>query len=207
MHGWFFKSTGTAAFLVAFFQAYFYLLRSPSFSVTIMPLTGIDNLVSFWPQAFYVYASLWFYTALVPALQPSFRALVTYGFGIGTVCLSGLVLFYLFPTSVPFNPMDLPIDPALDILRKIDLSGNACPSLHVATAIFSAICLHNLCLAMKTPKWVLISNWIWCACIVYSTMAIKQHVFLDVVAGAALGVIFGIIYPYFEKRFASERFG
>jgi membrane-associated phospholipid phosphatase len=30
-------------------------------------------------------------------------------------------------------------------------------------------------------------NWLWCLGILYSTIAIRQHVFLDVIAGAVLG--------------------
>jgi membrane-associated phospholipid phosphatase len=199
MRLWFFKASGTAFFLFVFFQLYFAVLRFPRTIVTPMPTTWLDDMIVFWPPAFYVYASLWVYTALVPALQPSFKALVVYGFGIGGVCLTGLSFFYFFPTKVPFNAVELSTDSTLQILRKIDMSGNACPSLHVATAIFTAMCLHQLLVKVRTPKWLVLGNWIWCVVIIYSTMAIKQHVVWDVVAGIALGGIFGLLYPNFER--------
>lgn len=205
MHLWFFKSTGTALFMVLFFYCYFALLRSPVFTVTVMSTTWVDDWLVFWPPAFYLYASLWVYTSLVPALQPSFLRLVAYGCGIGAVCLTGLLTFLFFPTAVPFNASAPWFqDPTLSILRRIDLSGNAFPSLHVAAAVFSGMSLHTLLREMQCPKWLKIVNWVWCVLIVYSTMAIKQHVMWDVVAGVCLGLVFGLIYPQFEKRLAGR---
>ena len=37
------------------------------------------------------------------------------------------------------------------------------------------------------PAWILIINWIWCIAIVYSTVAVRQHVAVDAIAGIALG--------------------
>ncbi len=199
MRLWFIKAAGTALFLVVFFQLYFALLRSPSSTVIEMPTIWLDDAIPFWPPAFYVYASLWVYTALVPALQASFKALVVYGFGIGGVCITGLSFFYLLPTKVPFSAVELSTENSLAILRKIDLSGNACPSLHVATAIFTGMCLHQLFLKIQAPQWIRSGNLAWCVLIIYSTLAIKQHVVWDVVAGLALGGIFGLLYPRFER--------
>jgi hypothetical protein len=114
---WFFKTTGTALFLFVFFQLYFAVLRFPNTAVFEMPSTQFDELIPFWPPAFYAYASLWVYTALVPALQPSFKALVAYGFGIGAVCVTGLGFFYFLPTKVPFNAVELSTESSLAILR------------------------------------------------------------------------------------------
>ncbi len=199
MHLWFFKATGTAAFMAIFFYSYFAVLRSPIGPVTVMPTTWVDDRIAFWPPAFYLYASLWLYTALVPALQPSLVKLVGYGCGIGAVCLAGLVIFSFFPTAVPFGFADWLVDPSLSLLRSLDMGGNACPSLHVATALFSGFCLQRLLRELGGPPWVRLLNWIWCALIIYSTMAIKQHVFWDVVAGAALAGVFAALYPRFER--------
>jgi PAP2 superfamily len=201
LHLWFFKSTGTALFMVVFFYGYFSLLRMPVFPVVTMPTTWVDDAIGFWTPAFYIYASLWLYTALVPALQPTFLRLIAYGCGIGSLCLTGLVIFLFFPTAVPFTASaDWFNDPSLSLLRKIDMSGNACPSLHVATAIFTAMSLNKLLRDMRCPSWLSVANWIWCTLIVYSTIGIKQHVMWDVVAGLVLALLFGWLYPQLEKR-------
>lgn len=198
MHLWFFKATGTAVFMAVFFYSYFAVLHSPIGVVTIMPLTVVDGWVGFWPPAFYLYASLWVYTALVPALQPSLLKLVAYGCGIGSLCLLGLVIFSFFPTAVPYEFSSWFTDPTLSLLRSLDLAGNACPSLHVATAVFTAMAMHHLLCELGAPLWVKRGSWLWCALIVYSTMAIKQHVFWDVVAGTALGLLSGWLYSRLE---------
>lgn len=202
MHLWFFKATGTAAFMGVFFYGYFAVLRSPIGPVTVMPVTRIDEWVAFWPSAFYLYASLWVYTSLVPALQPTLFRLVVYGLGIGALCLTGLLIFSFFPTTVPYVFSDWGTDPSLSLLRRLDMAGNAWPSLHVATALFTAMCLHRLLRGLGAPAWVRAGNWFWCVLIVYSTMAIKQHVLWDVLAGIVLGLLFGMLYLKLEKRLA-----
>lgn len=200
MHLWYVKALGTSAFMAIFFYGYFAALDSPVHPVTVMPTTPLDEWVAFWPPAFYLYASLWVYTSLVPALQPNLHRLVAYGCAIGALCLTGLVLFTFFPTAVPYVSGSWSTDPTLSLLQSLDAPGNACPSLHVATAIFTALCLHKLLRELPSPGWVELLNWLWCVLIVYSTLAIKQHVMWDVVAGIALAVVFGWLYRQLEKR-------
>jgi membrane-associated phospholipid phosphatase len=57
----------------------------------------------------------------------------------------------------------------------------------VATALFSAIWLEALLAETGAGRVVRGANWLWCLGIVYSTMATKQHVAIDVLAGALLG--------------------
>ena len=205
MHLWFFKAPGTAAFMGIFFYSYFAVLHAPIGDVTLMPLTQVDDWIAFWPPAFYFYASLWVYTSLVPALQPSLVRLVAYGCGIGSLCLSGLVIFSLFPTAVPYEFSSWFTDPSLSLLRSLDQAGNACPSLHVATAIFTAMAMHRLLGELRAPPWVQRASWLWCALIVYSTMAIMQHVLWEVLAGMVLGVFFGWGYSRLEAQLARRR--
>ena len=197
-HHWHLKSIATASFMAVFFYGYFAILHSPMYPVTTMGITLVDDWVPFWPSAFYIYASLWVYTSLVPALQPNFSRLVVYGFGIGLVCLTGLAFFFFFPTAVPYASADWFNDPALVVLRKFDMTGNACPSLHVASAIFTAICLNCQLTSMRCPAWLKVVSWVWCTFIVYSTLAIKQHVLWDTLAGILLGVIVAFVYQKFE---------
>jgi membrane-associated phospholipid phosphatase len=203
MHLWLYKAAGTTAFTAMFFYSYFAVLKSPIYPVTVMATTMVDDWIVFWPPAFYMYASLWVYTALMPALQPNLLRLLGYGCGMGLLCLTGLVVFLVFPTAVPFSSTDWLTAPTLSLLRQIDLSGNACPSLHVATAIFTGLCLQRLLRSLGSPRWLLVANWVWCVLIVYSTMAIKQHVMWDVLAGILLALVFGWLYPKFENRLSA----
>ena len=183
------KSIGTTLFIGLFFGAYFYLLKTPAYPTTVMPITLLDRLIGFQPLALPLYFSLWVYVSLPPALLATRRELFGYGKAIATTCLAGLIVFYFWPTAVPAATIDWAQYPDVNFLKSIDAAGNACPSLHVATAVFSGIWLHHLLRRFGTSAWLLAFNWLWCIGIVYSTLATRQHVAVDVMAGLVLGVL------------------
>jgi len=183
------KSVGTMLFIGVFFGAYFYLLKFPSYPSTVMPFTGLDRLIGFVPQALPIYLSLWIYVSLPPALLETRSELYHYATFMAGACLTGLIIFYFWPTSVPAAHIDWAMYPDMNFLKNIDATGNACPSLHVTTCVFSGIWLHHLLRRFSAPLWILIVNSGWCIGIVYSTLATHQHVALDVLAGLALGVL------------------
>lgn len=181
------KAIGTPLCIGLFFGAYFYVLKNPPYPTTVMPVTWLDQLVSFQPWSMSLYVSLWVYVSLPPALLATRRELLLYGLAIGGTCLAGLVVFYVWPTAVPAPDIDWTRHPEMAFLKNLDTSGNAFPSLHVATAFFSGLWLHRLLRQFGAPRWSLLINWVWCIGIVYSTLATRQHVALDVWAGLALG--------------------
>lgn len=186
-HGYL-KAIGTTVFISLFFNAYFYLLRNPAYPTTVMPFTWLDRLIDFQPLALPVYLSMWFYVSLPPALLATRRELWLYGVAIGATCLAGLGIFYFWPTTIPPANIDWTRYPEIGFLKDIDASGNACPSLHVATAVFSAVWLDHLLRRFGGPSWIRLGNWAWCLGIAYSTLATRQHVALDVLGGLALGL-------------------
>ena len=181
------KAVGTMLFIGVFFGAYFYLLKHPAYPTTVMPFTRLDSLIGFHPLAMPLYASLWVYVSLPPVLLATRTELYAYGLAMAATCLAGLLIFYFWPTAVPLASMDWSLYPAVDFLKKMDASGNAFPSLHVATAIFSGVWLHHLLRRFKAPGWMLLINGLWCVGIVYSTLATRQHVAVDVAGGLILG--------------------
>ncbi|MGK2925575.1 MAG: phosphatase PAP2 family protein [Lysobacterales bacterium] len=183
------KGLGTPLFIGVFFGAYFYLLKQPAFPTTVMPITWPDRLIPFQPWALSLYFSLWVYVSLPPALLATRRELAGYVLVIAGTCLFGLIVFYFWPTAVPPADIDWARYPQVNFLKELDASGNAFPSLHVATAVFSGIWLHHLLRGFGAPRWILISNALWCAGIVYSTLATRQHVAVDVAAGLLLGAL------------------
>ncbi len=183
------KSIGTTLFIGLFFGAYFYLLKDPAYPTTVMPITLLDRLIGFQPLALPIYISLWVYVSLPPALLATRRELYGYGIAMAGTCLAGLIVFYFWPTAVPAAHIDWAQYPDVDFLKTMDASGNACPSLHVATAVFSGIWLNHLLRRFGAPPWTLIFNGTWCFGIIYSTLATRQHVAVDVLAGLALGVL------------------
>ncbi|MBU6257979.1 MAG: phosphatase PAP2 family protein [Burkholderiales bacterium] len=173
-----------------FFIAYFYLLRHPSRPVFRMPLTALDRALPFQPSAFAAYVSLWFYVGIAPGLMPTLRELLRYLGWIAALCLAGLACFYFFPTAVPPYDFDAAHGSAIAMLKGVDAAGNACPSLHVATALFSAIWIRRLLGTVGVPAPLHWLNWGWFVAIAYSTLAIKQHVVYDVAGGTLLALLF-----------------
>jgi len=186
------KALGITAFMWVFFLGYFHTLRHPVRAVTEMPLTALDHWVGFEPLALVPYVSLWIYVGFAPGLMPSLRQAAVYGLWTGALCLAGLLAFYAFPTSVPLDPMRMGLSqhPGFALLQGVDAAGNACPSLHVATAVFTACWVHRHLLHMGAPAWPQVVNLLWLLLIVWSTMATKQHVAWDVAAGTVLALLF-----------------
>src|SRR5690242_10148345 len=76
---WLFKMLSTMGAIAVFFYAYFWVMRHPLSTVTTMPEIGIDELISFQPQSFFLYVSLWVYVTFGTALARDLRELAAYG--------------------------------------------------------------------------------------------------------------------------------
>ena len=184
------KLLGTTLWTGLFFVAYFQLLRHPVHPVTVMPLTPLDRLIPFRPEALVAYVSLWLYVGVAPGLQRRFVDLVAYGAWAAALLLCGLAFFYLWPTAVPVATFDTRGFPGFALLQGLDAAGNACPSMHVAVALFTALWVDVALRETGSPGGLRWLNASWLAAIVYSTLALKQHVVVDALAGAALGSAF-----------------
>lgn len=194
------KAIGISAFMWLFFIGYFHILRHPAYPVFEMPRTSLDALVPFQPEALLFYASLWLYVGIAPGLLLRMRELVVYGLWAAALCVCGLLIFYFWPTAVPALDVDVSAHRGFAALQGVDAAGNACPSLHVATALFTAIWIDRLIRIMRAPgawRWV---NAIWVLAIAWSTVAVRQHVVLDALAGAVLGMAFATLSIWLSPR-------
>lgn len=194
------KMLGTTAGMTVFFIAYFWVLNHPQHPVTIMPLTALDHAISFRPETLPLYFSLWLYVSLAPALLINRRELVSYGVAAIGLSVIGLGLFLFWPTAVPMSAVDWSQHPGFSFLKSADAAGNACPSLHVAFAVFTAVWFARILRQMGAGRFVHRLNWLWCLGILYSTIATRQHVALDVVAGAILGLGVAIVHLGWLRR-------
>lgn len=188
---WYLKALGTAAFMVLFFKTYFWVLQHPLGTPVEVPWLAVDDWVPFNAHGFAAYISLWVYVSLPAALLPTLRQLIRYGLWTAALCGFCLALFWIFPTRTPMVDIDWSLYPQLAFLKGIDASGNACPSLHVGSAVYTLMWLRHIFQQVRAPRWLDLGNALFCLVIVWSTMAIRQHVFIDVLAGALVGAVFG----------------
>ena len=188
------KVAGLVLYMVVFFAAYFALLRHPLFPVAQVPLTALDRLVPFCPQALVLYLSLWWYVSLAPSWLTAWDELNAYLWSVIGLGLSGCAFFLFWPNAMPPPQVDWSLHPGFAFLKTVDDAGNACPSLHVAFAVFTALYSGVLLRQMRAPAWVGLLNWAWCLGIVWSTMAVRQHVALDVYGGSLLGATWFLLH-------------
>lgn len=199
---WWLKGTGTTTFMFLFFWGYFGVLQHPIAEPWVVPTIWLDQWVPFAPSFFWVYASLWIYVSLPPAFLPRFKSLVWYGIWIGMMCGLTLVWFWLFPSRTPTYDIDWSLYPVLAMVKGVDAGGNAFPSLHVATAVFTVCWLERILKQIEAPAWLRLANIVHCLLIIWSTMATLQHVALDVLAGVCVGMVFALASLRHTRRFA-----
>jgi membrane-associated phospholipid phosphatase len=187
-----------------FFIAYFGVQRHPANAPIMMPRTELDLLIPFQPPALLAYVSLWIYVGVGPGLQRTVREFAVYGLWLSGLCSIGLVIFYFWPTQLPSTVLAVTSFPGFAMLHRIDQTSNACPSMHVAVAIFTAVRIEEVLRSIRAPLPLRALNAAWFVLIAYSTLAIKQHVALDVAAGALLGLIFALMSLRWRPRLHPE---
>lgn len=192
-----------------FFLAYFALLDHPLFAVTTMPLTAFDRLIGFQPAAIFLYFSLWVYIIVPPGLLRRRGTLLYYYAGAAVLGGAGLAIYLLWPTAAPAVAVDWARYPGYRFLKSVDRTGNAMPSLHAAFTVFSGLWTDEI---LRRPGRLSLVraagralNAAWGAGILWSTLATKQHVMVDLVAGIAFGGLVAGIHlhpPTWIRRFA-----
>ena len=192
---WWLKTLGISAYITGFMFVYFTLLRHPLLPVTSMPLTALDRSIGFAPWSLILYATLWVYISLVPGMLWSWNEMREYLLQVTLLSLLGFTIFLAWPTAVPASLIDWSSHPAVAFLKSVDAAGNACPSLHVAFAVLSAVWLQRLLASLRMPVYMQFCNWLWCLGILYSTLATKQHVALDLYAGVVMGLAVVLLRP------------
>jgi hypothetical protein len=192
---WRLKLGWIPAFMAVFFLSYFLVLNHPLVRVTTMPVTALDLWIGFHPGSLALYVSLWIYVLIPTALMDRRAELAVFALAAAALAAAGLLLFLVWPTAVPRWDIDWAQYGAIARLKSADASGNACPSLHAAFAVFSAVWIGRLLRRLGAPALFHAANLCWCAGILYSTIATRQHVAVDLYAGSLLGLIVAGLVP------------
>ena len=170
--------------------AVLYLLPQhyPVFPATVMPLLWIDRKIPFMPDSVYLYESLYLIMPVAPWLMTTKAELSQYSKGIILMTLIGFCFFFFTPTFV-LRPTDAQDANGLyRLLIQLDNPLNAFPSLHTAFALFHAACCHVIFSTSSKSRVLQGFFWLWAVGIMISTLLTKQHVFVDALGGAILGL-------------------
>jgi len=189
-HFWL-KGIGSTVAISTFFAAYFWVLQHPLLPVRLVPVMALDEWMPVLPWSVWVYFSLWVYICLPQALMRELPAMGHYLLGAVVLAGMGLLIFIVWPTAVPASDVDWSNYPTMAFLKEADAAGNACPSLHVAFAVFVGLWLWRVLTRLEAKVGWHWGNGLWFLAIVASTMTTKQHVVWDVLSGLLLG---GIVF-------------
>ncbi len=107
-----------------------------------------------------------------------------------------LIIYVIFPNGIDLREPIENTNIAAEIVRMIraaDTPYGVCPSIHVATIVVEALVIRDsslkaLCSGLKYFSYFVT------LLIMYSTMAVKQHSIVDVIAGTALAAVLYVIY-------------
>ncbi|MDR6886422.1 MULTISPECIES: phosphatase PAP2 family protein [Variovorax] len=188
---WPLKLVGNTVATIGFFPLYFWIMKNAGQPWTL-PLTAFDRLVAFWPALLPVYLSLWAYIALPVFLAKDRREFQGFALSCAVMTFISLAVFWFVPTAIPNFTIDATPGTSLHFLKSVDAAGNAFPSLHVSFSVLACVVLARQLRDVAAPMWLRAFNIAWAAAIVYSTMAVRQHVLVDVLGGLALGIAFGL---------------
>ena len=138
-----------------------------------------------------VYLYLSFYLlSLIPGLLPSDRQFRRFLIALTLTGFVSLVVFLFIPSGVKRSPEFLAGASQVYLsLINVDLPRNAFPSLHASVTTLAAI-VGGIVLRSWLARLLF---WSWAAGVLWSTMATRQHVLLDVVTGALLACISWIV--------------
>ena len=166
---------------------YLFLQRHNFFPVTNVPSCAFDHMIPFSDQAVWFYLSIYLLMPVGPFLMGKRNQILRYAAGIVLISLLANIVFIFWPTSCP-RPVVQKTNLAYQALTTIDNSCQAFPSLHAAFAVYSALCGGLVLRELQCVSIWRICLWLWASLILYATLATKQHVLADIIAGSALGL-------------------
>lgn len=147
----------------------------------------VDRFIQFDPSAVWLYLSFF---VLVPlaylCAQPQRVRPLTRAMQLcAVICMP---VFLLWPTTLvyPPIPIDTPSGALLHALAESDSRENCLPSLHGALTLLCVVALFD-----RRRAWASAAIAIWGVAILWSVIAARRHLAIDLGAGVALGAACG----------------
>jgi len=170
---------------------YFATQHIQFFDSTLMPSIAIDQAIPFNDHTVWVYLSMYLLVPITVLMFTHAYELRRFAIGAGLLGLVSGLVFVFFPTSIE-RPPESEVKLATlcyRVMVSMDKPVNAFPSLHASLCVFAATLGHDM-LRRADRSWIWRALlWLWLAAILYSTLSTRQHVFIDIAAGGAMGAI------------------
>lgn len=165
---------------------YITLQRIHFFEPTQMPLTFVDRAIPFLPSAVWIYFSIYALMPIGPFLMNDREKIFRYARGVLGISAFAAMIFFFWPT-ICLRPSVATSDPLYRALVFIDRPFHAFPSLHAAFAVYSHLCVVEVGRDLGWTKKIKLGFLSWTVLILLATLATRQHVLIDIAAGAVLG--------------------
>lgn len=156
------------------------------FPVLWVPPLGVDQMIPVCFQSIWFYFSFCLLLGLVGLLVEK-KLFIQYLYTIGWVTAVSHACFLFLPNGVSRAEIDTETAPLMyQMLASIDKPRNALPSMHASLSVVAAIAAQ---FSVNFPKWSKSLIWLWVLAIFWSTIALRQHVSLDLISGSIIAVI------------------
>lgn len=162
----------------------------------IIPESAIDRYIPFSPHGIWLYISFYIYVPYTfLTVEPSKVKITSYVFLI-TGIVSG-ILFLLVPSSMiyPDYKADGISAFVLNLIAENDTPQNCFPSMHASLITICTLANGNKARKARSILCVLLM-----LCMFYSIIQVRRHLFIDLGAGAGLGILVWTICTAIWKR-------
>ena len=165
---------------------YLILQQFSLYEVTWLQENNLDRLIPINLQAIYIYFSYYLFLSITAwtVSKPDF---VKFMQSICFVVLISHLSYFFFPTGISRETINTDNAPLLyEWLTQWEKPRNCLPSLHASLSTLALLTLWK-----KTWLWKLVAS-LWCIAILWSAVALRQHVTLDIGTGILLACIIHI---------------
>lgn len=160
----------------------------PLHPATVMEPSAIDLAIPFVEGTSWIYLSYFLLLPIAVIAIPTSRDMTQFALDVAFIAILSNLIFLFYPTAVE-RPSGPATDLAYRLVHAVDAPTNACPSLHASLGLYSALWCHRL-LAGCGVAWLWRAGlWAWATGILYATLALRQHVLADLLAGGSLAAV------------------
>lgn len=183
--------------IIAFMVFYMAPNHLKFFSPLYLNMWGFEKEIPFMDWTIWFYISDYFFIGAVFILLTNKENMNRIFYSQIAMLIFTMVIFFIIPTTYPRPEIEYHGFSGwmLGILHSADTPGNACPSVHVGMTFLAGFGF------IKEKRYLFPLFMFWALLISISTLTVKQHYFMDIVAGFAMAILF----YFLAQRFIKER--